>query len=196
MNLISDRKLRLLACAIARNGWNELYDRAHRRAVEIGEDYVEGLATTLDLRAAYNDATAKKIDPTTRGRMLMYIAFICASADVDLSVLLPLRMPFYYNEWSHLIRDIAGNPFRKTNWNMPADSVVRSDLSGLAYGMAREAYELRKGDNGALDNERLLVVADLLEDIGCEDVDVLKHLRSPGIHVRGCWVLDRILRKV
>ena len=35
----------------------------------------------------------------------------------------------------------------------------------------------------------------LLEDAGCTDSQILDHLRSPGPHVRGCWVVDLVLGK-
>jgi hypothetical protein len=42
---------------------------------------------------------------------------------------------------------------------------------------------------------RLAVLADALEDAGCTDAEILSHCRSPGPHVRGCWVVDEILGK-
>ena len=39
------------------------------------------------------------------------------------------------------------------------------------------------------------VLGDALEDAGCTEADVLSHLRGPGRHVRGCWVLDRLLNR-
>jgi hypothetical protein len=41
--------------------------------------------------------------------------------------------------------------------------------------------------------DRLPILADALEDAGCSDAALLQHLRGPGPHVRGCWVLDLIL---
>jgi hypothetical protein len=29
-----------------------------------------------------------------------------------------------------------------------------------------------------------------LEEAGCQDADILGHLRGPGPHVRGCWPVD------
>jgi hypothetical protein len=43
--------------------------------------------------------------------------------------------------------------------------------------------------------DRLPVLADALEDAGCTHPDVLGHLRDPGPHARGCWVVDLILGK-
>lgn len=45
------------------------------------------------------------------------------------------------------------------------------------------------------DDSVLPILADALEDAGCEDTSVLQHLRGPGPHVRGCWVLDWLLRR-
>lgn len=50
-------------------------------------------------------------------------------------------------------------------------------------------------EDGTLDNNRLAVLADALEDADCDDETILMHLRSEGPHVRGCWVLDLLLRK-
>jgi hypothetical protein len=41
----------------------------------------------------------------------------------------------------------------------------------------------------------LPILADALEDSGCDDPDILGHLRGPGPHVRGCWVVDLLLGK-
>jgi hypothetical protein len=52
--------------------------------------------------------------------------------------------------------------------------------------MAQKMYESRDfGD--------LAVLADALEEAGCQDQDVLSHFRSGGEHARGCWVVDLLL---
>ena len=43
--------------------------------------------------------------------------------------------------------------------------------------------------------DRLPILADALEDAGCDDADILRHCREPGEHVRGCWVVDLLLGK-
>jgi len=48
-------------------------------------------------------------------------------------------------------------------------------------------------EEGAFD--RLPVVADALQDAGCDNGEILTHLRGPGPHVRGCWCLDLLLGK-
>jgi hypothetical protein len=44
-----------------------------------------------------------------------------------------------------------------------------------------------------LDPAALAVLADALEEVGCTNADLLRHLRKGGLHVRGCWALDRVL---
>ena len=47
----------------------------------------------------------------------------------------------------------------------------------------------------ARDFGNLPVLADALQDAGCELPDVLNPCREPGPHVRGCWVVDLVLGK-
>ncbi len=44
--------------------------------------------------------------------------------------------------------------------------------------------------------QHLPILADALEDAGCAEAALLDHLRSPGPHGRGCWVLDLLRRSV
>ena len=39
------------------------------------------------------------------------------------------------------------------------------------------------------------ILADALQDAGCDNLDVLGHCRGPGPHARGCWVVDLLLGK-
>ncbi|MBA4066880.1 MAG: hypothetical protein C0501_24870 [Isosphaera sp.] len=79
-----------------------------------------------------------------------------------------------------LLRDIFGNPFRAVVF----DPAWRTDT---AVSLARGMYEAR-------DFAAMPILADALQDAGCEDDHVLTHCRDPdGVHVRGCWVVDLAL---
>jgi hypothetical protein len=39
------------------------------------------------------------------------------------------------------------------------------------------------------------ILADALQDAGCDSDDVLNHCRGEDSHVRGCWVVDLVLSK-
>jgi hypothetical protein len=45
------------------------------------------------------------------------------------------------------------------------------------------------------DASTLPILADALQDAGCDNDDVLSHCRGPGPHFRGCWVVDLVLGK-
>lgn len=59
------------------------------------------------------------------------------------------------------------------------------DAVALARGIQREG-----------DFTRLPILADALQDAGCDSDDILNHCRDPRlVHVRGCWVVDLVLGK-
>jgi hypothetical protein len=86
-------------------------------------------------------------------------------------------------EWGALVRDIYGpNPFNPvafgTAW-----------LTSTVVALARSMYAAR-------DFAAMPILADALEEAGCDVPDVLTHCRDPkGVHVRGCWVVDLVLGK-
>jgi hypothetical protein len=88
-----------------------------------------------------------------------------------------------------LLRDIMGGPARPFDIT-PADLTWNN---GIIVRLAQTAYEERSLPDGTLDLARLAVLADALEEAGVRDTLLLKHLREPGPHVRGCFVIDAIL---
>jgi hypothetical protein len=87
-----------------------------------------------------------------------------------------------------LIRESIANPFRPVS---PDPSLLTPSVVSLAHG----AYDERSLPAGTLDPHRLAVLADALEDAGCNNAAILDHLRGPGPHVRGCWPVDLLLGK-
>ena len=87
-----------------------------------------------------------------------------------------------------LFREILGNPFRPSAFH-------RRWLTPTVTYLATIAYEERALPSGKLDTTRLAILADALEETGCDNQEILGHLRSPGPHFRGCHVLDLLLGK-
>ena len=58
---ISDRKIRLVACACCRQIWEHLADERSRRAVEISEKYADGLVKEEEQRSVAFDAVSATI---------------------------------------------------------------------------------------------------------------------------------------
>jgi len=61
-------------------------------------------------------------------------------------------------------------------------------LTPTVVSLATAIYDDRAFD-------RMPILADALEDAGCDNQDILKHCRSGQEHVRGCWVVDLVLGK-
>jgi len=79
------------------------------------------------------------------------------------------------------LRDIFGNPFHPLSFNPSWQTTTVQQLADAIY--QEKAFD------------RLPILADALEDAGCDSTDLLNHLRQPGEHVRGCWALDLVLGK-
>ncbi|MBP3956761.1 hypothetical protein J8F10_15925 [Gemmata sp. G18] len=73
---------------------------------------------------------------------------------------------------------VFGNPFRSVtfspSWRTPTGGALASQM-----------YESR-------DFSAMPILADALQDAGCDSADVLDHCRGPGPHVRGCRVVDLV----
>jgi hypothetical protein len=92
-----------------------------------------------------------------------------------------------------LLRDMVGSPSTRGRGGVDPACLVWS--GGIARRLAEETYEQRALPEGTLDPLRLGLLADALEDAGCEQAGLLRHLRSSGPHVRGCWAVDLVLGK-
>lgn len=82
----------------------------------------------------------------------------------------------------YLIRDIFGNPFRPPHFD-PAWLMWNN---GTVVELVRGIYDDRRFTD-------MPILGDALEEAGCTDPIVLTHCRKPAEHVRGCWLLDRLL---
>jgi hypothetical protein len=83
---------------------------------------------------------------------------------------------------ANIVRDIFGNPFRPVAFD---DSWRTSTVLALASGIyAEQAFD------------RMPILADALQDAGCENEDILNHCREQKEHVRACWVLDLAMDRI
>jgi hypothetical protein len=87
-----------------------------------------------------------------------------------------------------LLHCVFASPFRPL-------AIDPAWLTPTVTNLAIAAYEERSLPSGELDNTRLAILADALEEVGCTDADILTHLRGLGPHVRGCWPVDLLLGK-
>jgi len=80
-----------------------------------------------------------------------------------------------------LFHDIFPNPFRPV-------AIDQAWLTPTVLLLAAGIYADRAHD-------RLPILADALQEAGCEHSDLLAHCHSDGQHVRGCWAVDLLLGK-
>jgi hypothetical protein len=81
-----------------------------------------------------------------------------------------------------VMREIFGNPFRPVVFDP-------SWLTTAVVSLAQTMYDSR-------DFSPMPILADALQDAGCDNVDILNHCWQPGEHIRGCWVVDLLTSRV
>jgi len=171
----SDRQLRLFGVACSRRVWDRLDDLG-RAAVELAEQFADGLTGPEELRAA-------RLACKSAGESAAWYA--AASSPVVAArnaVLSAQSAPHSSQECAvqaDLLRDIVGNPFRAP----PAVEPAWKD--GRVISLAGAIYEERD-----FSSARMRLLADALEQAGCGDEELLGHCRRQGIHCRGCFVVD------
>lgn len=210
---VSDRKLRLFACACCRTIWHLLADQRSRQAVEIAEDFAEGLVTVeelqlacrqaenafYDLEGAYSVVLDSYCDPLVDAHRAAANTASDAPYSRAGSVALCVAratMPFRSRENAlngnpdglvslvPILREITGNPFRQVT--IKQTSLTWND--GTVVKLAQSIHQARTFDC-------MPILADALEDAGCHNPYILAHCRSDLNHVRGCWVVDLLLDK-
>jgi hypothetical protein len=181
------RKLNLFGAACCRRYWPLLLPEAQGLLVEF-EDLLDRGLTEEALREECHSLCGRANDLVRPSADRLRLA---AAKAVCYAVLgCPWGPVGYFAEedpaevlrQAALLRDVFGNPFRPVSF----DPSWRTDtVLSLAGGMY-----------GSRDFSRVPILGDALQDAGCEDADVLGHCLDPkGVHVRGCWVVDRLLGK-
>jgi hypothetical protein len=219
---VSDRKLRLFSVASCRRVGHLFVDPVFYQAVDVGEVYADGGTSDEERQAAMEAAEAvfagrwmgvlhsetiqtnvfSEMEAASAAIHAVYPQDCFVGSDAELPYLtwLPvsaikyeLRAGIRDSEQAALkeraekavhgllLHDIIGNPFRSI-------ALDPSWLSPTAVALARQIYESR-------DFTAMPILADALQDAGCENADILNHCRGGGVHVRGCWIVDRLLGK-
>jgi hypothetical protein len=215
----NNRKCRLFACACCRRIWDWIKDARSQKAVDVAERFADGVASeeermcqcaaaanaendaqrtkqsalygsednpewthewqdSLEITHAASRAATQAVadDASDASRLALWVLAKTLNGEWE------ARYSLGQQKWTSLLRDIFGPlPFRTVTLN-PAWRT--SNVTALAQAI----YDDRAFD-------RLPILADALEDAGCDNADILNHCRQPGEHVRGCWVVDLLLQK-
>jgi hypothetical protein len=100
-----------------------------------------------------------------------------------------------------IIRDIIANLFRRSVHNpaycagTSATLVAYQSICLDPSWLTSTVLSLATGIYAERAFDRLPILADALQDAGCEHTEILDHCRGLGPHARGCWVVDLVLAK-
>jgi hypothetical protein len=216
---LGPRRTRLLAAALCRdllpNLWSDDWETASA-ALDAVEVFADTGKTKVALRRARQAVRAAraKIDAgqgyehwlKRSGRGILWAVEVAASENAvvfavravydAVNALEDLREETIRRRLYGPYRDIAGLPH-----GLVFDPAWRTST---VLALAERMYESR--DFGAMP-----ILADALQDAGCDNDSVLSHCRGPSepndghppniptapfVHVRGCWVVDRVLGRV
>jgi hypothetical protein len=218
----SDRKLRLFACACYHRICHLLPDPVARAAVEVAERFADGLASIEELQQAETliwgplealegqwrasrGAERASLQPTHEA-LALGLQVVTAAAP---------KAAYYTSSNAYLAVAAITNPGVASydpgfSAAQTAEERVQTDLlrcifgylfhpvtiapavrawnDGVVVKLAQGIYEDRAFDH-------LPILADALEEAGCDDAAILDHLRGGGPHTRGCWPVDLLLAK-
>jgi hypothetical protein len=177
----SDRKLRLFACAWCRKARRHLGDEPGQQALEVAERFADGLVSPEDqeraFRSAFEEVRSRwrlargpgndSVQAESDYRASVYAMYTAGTGCGDLGNHLRPEVLNWLplSDKSGLLREIFGNPFRPATLD---PSWLTSTVTVLARGM----YD-------SCDFSAMPILADALQDAGCDSPDSLDHCRGP-----------------
>jgi hypothetical protein len=162
---------------------DELQDKAGRRCREVETDSVEHFWALAALRL-----TEEEVD-----HWGMHVPFFLLRATSPRS---KKGSPNLRRAYAGFLRDVAGNPYQggrgcqlnRRKRKPQQEPIFRPEWrTDAVISLANGIYDLREF-------AAMPILADALQDAGCEQPDLLAHCRDArNPHVRGCWVVDLVL---
>jgi hypothetical protein len=219
----SHRKLRLFASACCRRLAPHFKDERSARLIDVSDRFADGIAEVNELNAAFDDGVEAQeaihwedggaVDQASAETVLglraeLYldqvfegigeVAGTIAAAEARDQIYTPGRPASETDAdrdeveeqgkrkeaaaLARIMRDIFGNPFQPVTF----DPAWRTSD---AVALTRQMYDSREFS-------AMPILADALQDAGCDNDDILSHCRATQLpHVRGCWVVDLVLDK-
>jgi hypothetical protein len=191
------RKRHLFACGCCRTVWSALSDEG-RDALQVAERFVNGEVREQELQGArYRTSAVSRVPAAVWAAEAVSSLFSYlignsrAFSELTAHAARASRDTAGESDWSAariqqvgLVCDLLGHLLR----SFVVDPAWLRWNDGTVLKLARAIYDENQfGD--------LPILADALEEAGCDNEDILAHCRSQSLHVRGCWVIDAILDK-
>lgn len=200
VRLVSQRCLRLYLCGLGHHSINRL-TAPMQNLLEVAELFADGKVDSAGLEVAELDADIMRnknpgmiwraIWNTMRGlpqqaepQLRIPYQEVLSLLPIEPIDLVDLASPCEEEVEMAILRDIFGG-------NLLQPELTEEWLQyrhGLLPKMAADIYDRQQFGE-------LPILADVLEDAGCDEDDILSHCREEPLHVRGCWVLDMLLQR-
>jgi hypothetical protein len=194
--LTTGRKLRLFAAACCRRIAHVLPDERILRALDAAERLADGTIDPSEWADA--EARAKEVrrgihpllDAQQWNAVVASVIAVSHASCPDHELQLAANTSAAARRavqaepatHAHLVREVFGDPVRPVKFS----SAWRTST---VVALAAQMYERREFS-------AMPILADALQDAGCESVKILNHCRDTNqVHVLGCWVVDLVLGK-
>ena len=211
---VSDRKLRLFACACCRRIKRLIEDEDIPELLDLAEGFADGGVDQTSF-VTHREVLLRRYGSVFAGLPEYHPADAAREAVLRAASFAYDTIPETYEDnddapypdWAATFARYAvggeQGEFRSEQTEGSSQVKLLNDIFGNPFRpvtvepgwrtanvveLARTIYEERAFD-------RLPILANALMDAGCNDEQVLDHCRGPGPHVRGCWVVDLVLGK-
>lgn len=196
---LDERRLRLFTCACLRRFGHIVENEQNRQAIKVEELYADGLSRKRDMKKARKvaslswlisfDAYEEAVRTVRVAARVMTTAQQAVVEELLWDIAGRLPHPAPQHVYQALLRH-GVSPDNAIHLRHPValrPSWLRRN-GGIVLKMAQSIY----ADQSFAD---LPILADALEEAGCDNAVILNHCRQPAEHTRGCWVLDLLLGK-
>jgi hypothetical protein len=221
---LSARKLQLVACGCCRL-LDGLFTPEQRAALSVVERHADGLAdrdeyqaalehfgrdvnerviitmpsgvaTAASPEAALCQALMAVVSPPADDGLRVAVDWVVAAAAREAGTGAAMTARKQMNRrLCEVFREVVGNPFRQPVAVGPEWTAAGGRAPHWMLRVNETARAIAVGVQADQAFDRLPILADALEDDGCNDTDLLAHFRHQHAHLRGCWALDLVLGK-
>lgn len=177
----SRRKLQLFCCACCRRIWHLLSDERLQRAVEVAEQYADGLVTEKEARSPIlldrelvDSGSGFAVLHAVSSREHISEHAAIQSTDYAVSALASREQKREQHNQAQLLRHVFGNPFSPysapQSWPATLTQLANALYNGEDCGFALHDALLEAGHP-----------------------ELAEHFRQEQSHPKGCWVVDVVL---
>lgn len=194
------KQRRLACCALTRLRWVHLIPAA-QEAVQLAEKLAFGLVK--EPKEAVSECRKQCLDSNPEHTILTWTAMCCLTPAIEWEHLLWVHHDVTHGFTSgnllsrdvpppnlmdrpaaDILRDLWDYPYRRKPIFLNPDWITE-DVRSLCLAVWACPTAIRMN-----------ILADALEEAGCNSPLILGHLRNDRCHVRGCWVLELIRENV